>query len=167
MKPILTTITAYIHYHIRIYSVGVWNIIWQEPPFGGLRLEFTPLEFETLLREYKSNTFLAIRIYSVGVWNAFLAKAQRSPTSIRIYSVGVWNTAVKKPLNTSVTGLEFTPLEFETKLNQYEFRRQELLEFTPLEFETDLACCTATDKTIRIYSVGVWNQILLRLSFYH
>ena len=54
---------------------------------------------------------------------------------IRIYSVGVWNYCIglgslKKTL------LEFTPLEFETKVRNEKKRWNTILEFTPLEFET-------------------------------
>ena len=51
--------------------------------------------------------------------------------------------------------LEFTPLEFETRL-KYQFLKQDKgLEFTPLEFETWLNVCFKMQQMIRIYSVGV------------
>ena len=61
-----------------------------------LKLEFTPLEFETKIT--------AIRCEMV--------------VKIRIYSVGVWNKSKKISHNSSNKELEFTPLEFETRPQQ-------------------------------------------------
>ena len=81
-----------------------------------MRLEFTPLEFETR-RVYPRFwiVILPIRIYSVGVWN----------------DKGVITEAI------ILKELEFTPLEFETNQQRTEFKSfSPILEFTPLEFET-------------------------------
>ena len=121
---------------IRIYSVGVWNQqILKYTQLTAL-LEFTPLEFETII--YSANLSLLgfIRIYSVGVWNSVYLWASVGFSMIRIYSVGVWNTAGAIQ-SESVRKLEFTPLEFETS-----------------------CCCWLyiAFSSIRIYSVGVWNK---------
>ena len=78
--------------HIRIYSVGVWN----DTLYNGLyhldiALEFTPLEFETIIANNGELYNLKIRIYSVGVWNVVNFWLSAVCASIRIYSVGVWN----------------------------------------------------------------------------
>ena len=75
---------------IRIYSVGVWNWSVATPNNLCQTLEFTPLEFETVVLSDVIHR-LPIRIYSVGVWNANLNAANDAPVKIRIYSVGVWN----------------------------------------------------------------------------
>ena len=56
-----------------------------------LKLEFTPLEFETCLHFAEQQQCYCIRIYSVGVWNNTMLIYILSSVSIRIYSVGVWN----------------------------------------------------------------------------
>ena len=52
--------------------------------------------------------------------------------------------------------LEFTPLEFETRINYQKCNTYTTLEFTPLEFETSKRAVGLPMKIgIRIYSVGV------------
>ena len=52
--------------------------------------------------------------------------------------------------------LEFTPLEFETYHTSRNRPSKRVLEFTPLEFETPkFARCNNLQRRIRIYSVGV------------
>ena len=77
---------------------------------------------------------------------------------IRIYSVGVWNEQ-STHFPWVVPLLEFTPLEFETWLNSCFSFKQLILEFTPLEFETDFGEDVNIMGKIRIYSVGVWNNL--------
>ena len=60
-------------------------------------LEFTPLEFETDVKEVFDITGGTIRIYSVGVWNKTLRTWKVIPVGIRIYSVGVWNVPNRIP----------------------------------------------------------------------
>ena len=62
--------------------------------------------------------------------------------------------------------LEFTPLEFETMFWEcFELAKIEL-EFTPLEFETtDFLNPEYMQQRIRIYSVGVWNNLDLLIDF--
>ena len=62
-----------------------------------LKLEFTPLEFETKYLMNLAN-FGKIRIYSVGVWNEREKKAYIQDFQIRIYSVGVWNQETGAPI---------------------------------------------------------------------
>ena len=59
-----------------------------------------------------------------------------SSAIIRIYSVGVWNS-VLIIVKLSCRKLEFTPLEFETKIGFDVDSGKIKLEFTPLEFETE------------------------------
>ena len=54
---------------IRIYSVGVWNAIYENKIIEMLKLEFTPLEFETAEKLGFVWADIVIRFYSVGVWN--------------------------------------------------------------------------------------------------
>ena len=41
----------------------------QSYPAGKCRLKFTPLEFETYLHRHERGSALRVKIYSVGVWN--------------------------------------------------------------------------------------------------
>ena len=106
---------------------------------------------------------------------------------IRIYSVGVWNGAKLRPKWYNFR-LEFTPLEFETFGREQRAKQRARLEFTPLEFETSSFWCLAgflfwleftplefetsrvrskalSRQTIRIYSVGVWNFVVVTIRF--
>ena len=58
---------------------------------SGIKLEFTPLEFETGVDIGVLGEQVEIRIYSVGVWNQRAGKISELNRQIRIYSVGVWN----------------------------------------------------------------------------
>ena len=100
---------------VKIYSVGVWNLGTLGPGKLGLRLKFTPLEFETH-NVVEIQTIDYVKIYSVGVWN--------------------WKDVPNEQGGRH--RLKFTPLEFETLQILYRSRREKQLKFTPLEFETHI-----------------------------
>ena len=60
--------------------------------------------------------------------------------------------------------LKFTPLEFETKMSEIVKTYLDALKFTPLEFETNIDYKQIYGNTIKIYSVGVWNDVDAKLA---
>ena len=61
--------------------------------------------------------------------------------------------------------LKFTPLEFETGLTDIPRPFYDRLKFTPLEFETAPLRLEAIYLRVKIYSVGVWNNLVRFLLF--